>query len=112
MKPLLSKPLQRLIQQHDDGNVLRDGLKVAVVGRPNVGKSSLLNCLVKKERVIVTAVPGTTRDTIEEALNINGFPIVLADTAGLHETHDPIETIGIKKTIENVNGARSGTFNG
>ncbi len=99
------KPLQRLIQQHDDGNVLRDGLKVAVVGRPNVGKSSLLNCLLKKERAIVTAVPGTTRDTIEEAFNINGFPIILADTAGLHDTHDFIETIGIEKTIENVTGA-------
>jgi tRNA modification GTPase len=99
------KPLQRLIQQHADGNVLRDGLKVAVVGRPNVGKSSLLNCLVKKERVIVTAMPGTTRDTIEESFNVNGFPIVLADTAGLHDTHDPIETIGIEKAIENVKGA-------
>jgi tRNA modification GTPase len=99
------KPLRSLIQQHVDGNVLRDGLKVAVVGRPNVGKSSLLNCLVQKERAIVTAVPGTTRDTIEETLNINGFPIVLADTAGLHDTNDPIETISIKKTIENVNGA-------
>ena len=98
------KPLQRLIQQHTDGNVLRDGLKVAVVGRPNVGKSSLFNCLVKKERVIVTDVPGTTRDTIEEALNINGIPLVLADTAGLHDSHDPIETIGIKKTIEHVTG--------
>jgi tRNA modification GTPase len=99
------KPLQRLIQQHEDGNVLRDGLKVAVVGRPNVGKSSLLNCLVKKERVIVTALPGTTRDTVEESININGFPIIVADTAGLHDTHDPIETIGIEKTIENVTGA-------
>jgi len=99
------KPLQRLIQQHADGNVLRDGLKVAVVGRPNVGKSSLLNRLVNKERAIVTSVPGTTRDTIEESLNINGFPLVLADTAGLHDTRDPIETIGIAKTIENVTGA-------
>lgn len=99
------KPLQRLIQQHADGNVLRDGLKVAVIGRPNVGKSSLLNRLVKKERVIVSAHPGTTRDTIEESLNINGFPIVLADTAGLHDSRDPIESIGIAKTIENVTGA-------
>ena len=99
------QPLRRLIQQHADGNVLRDGLKVAVVGRPNVGKSSLLNCLVKKERVIVSTVPGTTRDTIEEALNINGFPIVLADTAGLHDSSDPLESIGIEKTIENVTGA-------
>jgi len=98
-------PLEGLIQQHADGNVLRDGLRVAVVGRPNVGKSSLLNCLVKKERVIVTPVPGTTRDTIEEAFNIKGFPIVIVDTAGLHQTDDPIEIMGMEKTIENVNSA-------
>ena len=99
------RPLQRLIQQHADGNTLRDGLNVAVVGRPNVGKSSLLNCLVKKERVIVTDVPGTTRDTIEETLNISGFPIILADTAGLHDSNEPIEAIGIKKAIEHATGA-------
>ena len=99
------KPLQRLIRQHREGNVLRDGLKVAVVGRPNVGKSSLLNCLVQKERAIVTAVPGTTRDTIEESLNIKGYPVVLADTAGLHTTADPIESIGIQKTVELINNA-------
>jgi len=99
------KPLQRLIQQHSEGNVLRDGLKIAVVGRPNVGKSSLLNCLVQKERAIVTAVPGTTRDTIEESLNIKGYPVVLADTAGLHTTADPIESIGIQKTVELINSA-------
>jgi len=99
------KPLQRLIQQHVDGNALRDGLKVAIVGRPNVGKSSLLNRLVQKERAIVTAVPGTTRDLIEETININGLPIVLADTAGLHETGDSIETIGIKKTIDGAAAA-------
>jgi tRNA modification GTPase len=99
------KPLQSLIQQYDEGNVLRDGLKVVVVGRPNVGKSSLLNCLVQKERAIVTALPGTTRDTIEEHLNINGFPIILADTAGLHTPADPIEQIGIKKAMESINRA-------
>jgi len=70
-----------------------------------VGKSSLLNRLLQKDRAIVTAVPGTTRDTIEETLNIKGFPIILADTAGLHDTNDPIETLGIEKTIENVEGA-------
>jgi tRNA modification GTPase len=99
------KPLQNLIRHHVDGRALREGLKVAVAGRPNVGKSSLLNCLVQKERAIVTALPGTTRDMIEEVLNIDGYPVILTDTAGLHDTDDPIETLGIKKTIENVNGA-------
>jgi len=99
------KPLQTLIRHHVEGRVLREGLKVAVAGRPNVGKSSLLNCLVQKERAIVTDLPGTTRDIIEEALNINGYPVILTDTAGLHDTDDLIETLGIEKTIENVNGA-------
>ncbi|NNL78333.1 MAG: tRNA uridine-5-carboxymethylaminomethyl(34) synthesis GTPase MnmE [Desulfobacterales bacterium] len=99
------KPLRDLVRHFVDGNVLRDGLKVAVVGRPNVGKSSLLNQLVRKERAIVTAVPGTTRDVINETLNIKGYPIVLSDTAGLHKTDDPIETIGIEKTNENVSYA-------
>ncbi len=99
------KPLRTLIRHHIDGRVLREGLKVAVAGRPNVGKSSLLNCLVQKERAIVTEVPGTTRDMIEETLNINGYPVILSDTAGLHDTDDPIETLGIEKTIENINGS-------
>lgn len=98
-------PLRRLIQQHIDGNVFRDGLKVAIVGRPNVGKSSLLNRLVQKDRAIVSIIPGTTRDTIEEMLCINGMPIILADTAGLHQTNDPLETISIEKTLENVANA-------
>lgn len=97
--------LEELIQHHKDGNVLRDGLKIAVVGRPNVGKSSLLNRLVQKDRAIVTEWPGTTRDTIEETLNIQGWPVILSDTAGLHDTNDPIETIGIEKTLQNLNGA-------
>jgi tRNA modification GTPase len=80
-------------------------LKVAVVGRPNVGKSSLLNRLVQKERAIVTALPGTTRDTIEETLNIKGYPVVLVDTAGLHTTDDPIEIFGIEKTMESIKRA-------
>ena len=105
IKACVIQPLKRLIQHHLDGNILREGLKVAVVGRPNVGKSSLLNRLLQKDRAIVTAVPGTTRDTIEETLNIKGFPIILADTAGLHDTNDPIETLGIEKTMENVKGA-------
>jgi tRNA modification GTPase len=105
IKECVIKPLKRLIQHHLDGNILREGLKVAVVGRPNVGKSSLLNRLLQKDRAIVTAAPGTTRDTIEETLNIKGVPIILADTAGLHDTNDPIETLGIEKTMENIEGA-------
>jgi tRNA modification GTPase len=105
IKACVIKPLKRLIQHHLDGNILREGLKVAVVGRPNVGKSSLLNRLLQKDRAIVTATPGTTRDTIEETLNIKGVPIILADTAGLHDTNDPIETLGIEKTMENIEGA-------
>ena len=98
-------PLRILIRHHAEGKVLRDGLKVVVTGRPNVGKSSLLNCLVQKERAIVTSLPGTTRDMVEETLNIQGFPIRLSDTAGLHDTEDPIEVLGIEKTIENIHGA-------
>jgi tRNA modification GTPase len=99
------EPLRALIRHHIDGRVLREGLRVAVTGRPNVGKSSLLNCLIQKDRAIVTEVPGTTRDTIEETININGYPVILSDTAGLHATDDLIEAIGIEKTIENVESA-------
>ena len=99
------KPLMRLIRHYHEGCLLREGLKVAVVGRPNVGKSSLLNQLIQKDRAIVTAYPGTTRDTIEETLNINGFPVILADTAGLHASEDPIETLGMAKTLEMIESA-------
>jgi len=97
-------PLKMLIRNYMDAGVLRDGLKVAVVGKPNVGKSSLMNCLVQKDRAIVTSIPGTTRDVIEETVNIQGIPVVLSDTAGLHETDDPVETLGIEKTLKHVTG--------
>jgi tRNA modification GTPase len=97
--------IEALIDHYNTSHFLRDGLKIAVIGRPNVGKSSLMNRLIEKERVIVTAVPGTTRDLIEESLNIRGIPVILTDTAGLHETEDPVETIGIEKTHAYVNGA-------
>jgi tRNA modification GTPase len=98
-------PLKRLIRHYSDARILRDGLKVAVVGKPNVGKSSLMNRLVQKERAIVTSIPGTTRDVIEETINLQGIPVIISDTAGLHESHDPIEAIGIEKTLEHVNGS-------
>ena len=98
-------PVESMLQQYQSGHVFREGIKMAVVGKPNVGKSSLMNALVQKERVIVTSLPGTTRDLIEETLDIHGIPITVTDTAGLHHTEDPIEAIGIQKTkdyIENV----------
>jgi tRNA modification GTPase len=98
-------PLKRLIRNYMEAGVLRDGLKVAVVGKPNVGKSSLMNRLVQRDRAIVTSIPGTTRDVIEETLNIQGIPVIISDTAGLHETDDPVETLGIEKTLEHVSGS-------
>jgi tRNA modification GTPase len=98
-------PLKDLIRNYIDAHVFRDGISVAVVGRPNVGKSSLLNQLVKKDRAIVTDLPGTTRDIIEETLNLQGIPVVISDTAGLHPTENPIEKIGIEKTLAHANGS-------
>lgn len=98
-------PLKHLLQNYADAHVFRDGLAVAVVGRPNVGKSSLLNQLVQKDRAIVTDVPGTTRDVIEETLNIKGIPIVISDTAGVRHADNPIEKIGIERTLNHVNGS-------
>jgi tRNA modification GTPase len=98
------EPLNLLIRNYTDAHVFRDGLRVAIVGRPNVGKSSLLNQLVQKERVIVTDVPGTTRDVIEETLNLQGIAVIISDTAGVHSTENAVEKIGIEKTIEHING--------
>ncbi|MBL7179995.1 MAG: tRNA uridine-5-carboxymethylaminomethyl(34) synthesis GTPase MnmE [Pseudomonadota bacterium] len=98
-------PLKELVQHHENAHVLRDGIKMAVVGKPNVGKSSLMNRLIQSDRAIVTPIPGTTRDLIEETLNIRGIPVIVADTAGLHETEDPVEVIGIQKTREYIRSA-------
>ena len=97
--------LTRLVEQYENGHILKDGLKMVIIGRPNVGKSSLLNRLVQEDRAIVTAIPGTTRDLIEETLNIRGIPVIIADTAGLHKTDDPVEVIGIAKTKEYIDAA-------
>ncbi|MBC2696341.1 MAG: tRNA uridine-5-carboxymethylaminomethyl(34) synthesis GTPase MnmE [Desulfobacteraceae bacterium] len=94
--------IKELIGQYDNGHILRDGIKLVIVGKPNVGKSSLMNCLIKKERSIVTAVPGTTRDLIEESFSLRGMPIIIADTAGLHDTDDPVEVIGINKAKDYI----------
>ena len=84
---------------------MSEGLKISIIGKPNVGKSSLMNALLKETRAIVTSVPGTTRDTIEEMLTIRGIPVKLTDTAGIRETEDLIEKIGIEKSKEAFNNA-------
>jgi len=95
-------PLTRILKIYNELHVYRDGARLMIVGRPNVGKSSLMNCLLEKERVIVTDIPGTTRDVVEDTMNIAGIPVVLADSAGLHNSSDPIELIGMSKTVEHV----------
>jgi len=87
------------------GRLVREGLHVAIVGRPNVGKSSLLNALLGAERAIVTEVPGTTRDVIEESVDMDGIPVVLADTAGVGNEADMIERLGIERALEKARSA-------
>jgi len=90
--------VEKLKQSYSAGRLLQEGLKVTITGRPNVGKSSLFNSLVERERAIVTEMPGTTRDTLSEAIDLEGIPVILTDTAGLRETTDGIETLGIERT--------------
>lgn len=90
--------IELLLESFEEGKIVRDGLNTAIIGRPNVGKSSLLNVLLKENRAIVTEVPGTTRDIIEEYLNIGGILIRLIDTAGIRETLDIVERIGVERT--------------
>ena len=98
-------PLQNILERFPEAQVYRDGLKLAVVGRPNVGKSSLMNRLVKNDRAIVTDIPGTTRDAVEDLIDIRGVPILIVDTAGLQKTDNPVEIIGIEKTRSNIDAA-------
>ncbi len=98
--------LKRLIDSFAVGNVIKNGIPVAIVGEPNVGKSSLLNALLNEERAIVSEIAGTTRDTIEDELVIGGISFRFIDTAGIRETKDVIESIGIKKTFEKIEQAQ------
>jgi tRNA modification GTPase len=97
--------MEALLRTADEGRILRRGIRTAIIGRPNVGKSSLLNQLLGHERAIVSPMPGTTRDTIEEIANLRGLPVVLIDTAGLREAADEIEQEGIRRSHETLNRA-------
>jgi tRNA modification GTPase len=94
----VSGGVEKLARTYAAGRLLQEGIKVAITGRPNVGKSSLFNGLIERERAIVTDIPGTTRDTLSEAIDLEGIPVILTDTAGVRETTDGIETLGIERT--------------
>jgi len=98
--------LKRLIDSFAVGNVIKNGIPVAIVGEPNVGKSTLLNALLNEERAIVSEIAGTTRDAIEDEISIGGIGFRFIDTAGIRETEDIVETIGIKKTFEKIDQAQ------
>jgi tRNA modification GTPase len=97
--------VNKLISDEKKGEIIKNGIKAAIVGKPNVGKSSLLNLLSKKEKAIVTEIPGTTRDAVEEILYIEGIPLILTDTAGIRNTEDKIEKIGVKKSLKLIDDA-------
>ncbi len=97
--------IKALISTADTGRIIREGIKTVIIGKPNVGKSSLLNSLLEEERAIVTDIPGTTRDALEEYININGIPLCIVDTAGIRQTDDVIERIGVIKSKEYAENA-------
>lgn len=101
----IKKDLNTLRKSFDNGKLIKDGVKVAIIGRPNAGKSSLLNAILKEERAIVTEIEGTTRDTIEEFIQVEGIPIKIIDTAGIRDTQNIVEQIGISKSKEAANEA-------
>lgn len=101
----LQGQVEAVLQNAQKGKMIRDGLRVVIAGKPNVGKSSLLNALLGQERAIVTDIPGTTRDVIEEYINLNGIPLKIVDTAGIRETDNVVEQIGVDKAQQFVRSA-------
>jgi len=108
-RPLLAEKIDRLTEKikaisetYEWGRLFREGAKVCICGRPNVGKSSLLNALLGEARVIVTSIPGTTRDVIEESINLDGLPVVIWDTAGIRESRDQVERLGVEMSHEYI----------
>ncbi|MFO7753327.1 MAG: tRNA uridine-5-carboxymethylaminomethyl(34) synthesis GTPase MnmE [Desulfobacteraceae bacterium] len=101
----VAEDCSKFIQRYNDACFIREGINVVICGAPNVGKSSLMNRLIENDRSIVTSVPGTTRDPVRESFNLNGIPMVVADTAGIHPTNDLVEIIGIEKAKEHITAA-------
>ena len=101
----IKKKLENIIYEYQDGRIISDGIKTVIVGRPNVGKSSLLNRLLNQEKAIVTDIPGTTRDIVEGDILIDGIRLNMIDTAGIRNTFDTVEQIGVNKSLENIKDA-------
>lgn len=101
----INSKIKELILSNDKGRIIKDGIRTAIVGKPNAGKSSLLNLLTGFDRAIVTDIEGTTRDIIEEKVNIGNINLILSDTAGIRNTDDPVEKIGVEKAFANINDA-------
>lgn len=101
----IQEEIKRILENFEKGKIYREGIRASIVGPPNVGKSTLMNTLLGEERAIVTHIPGTTRDRIEETINLKGVPLVLIDTAGLRKSDDLVESIGMEKTRESIREA-------